>query len=339
MNLLVRVLAAPVLTFNNEATCPPQSSGAVIATTSGLTMQNSSSHETNQLVPSIEKLFHYIFPYVMKKTVVTVQLEYLQWEFEPYVVPEKIAISPSLYSRLDDCHGAGNCCRVPFDLVYTDYDRSRIETYDEKSCREMFGDASAENFNKNRDDLLKTLKEVVVTIKQGDREIKTRLHVKRNLVDYELSGRKSCPYLFIGGDRYFCGVHPFKPLHCWYPHMVVRVMKDEVDGEKKTTVNIGRMQYGRNHKFGCPVIFKEIPVSEDEGLFGGKDESHLYFDKQFQSDYEKLEWTSKSAASMGMTSSDNFVVGIHEVFRNQSNVIRSCLKSPSRPQVLLWSKS
>lgn len=301
-----------------------------------------SSQERSQLSQSIEKLFHYIFPYVRKETTVKV---FSKIQDEPifqrtYVVPEKVYVSGSLYSRIDDCHGAGNCCRVPFDLVYTPYDRERILSYDDKVYRDMYGADSADRFQANRENLLATLEPCAVEINSGGTSIRSTLYVKRNTVEFELSGTKSCPYLFIGGERYFCGVHPFKPLHCWYPHMVVRVTEKEIEGKLTTAVGIGRMQYGRNHKFGCPVLFKEVPLSEEEGLFQvGPDNSELYFKEQFASDIGKLEWTSRSANSLGMIAADNFVVGIDQVFRNQAQKIRSCLRSSDRPQIQLWSKS
>ena len=165
----------------------------------------------------------------------------------------------------------------------------------------------------------------------------TKIYVKRNSQINPLSGNQSCPYLFIGGDRYFCGVHPFKPLHCWMPHMVVRAHDPEGSNEK-ASVLIGRMQYGRNHKFGCPVLFEESLATEKAsgGLFdqAGTDGEH-YFEKQYQDDIDKLEWVSKSAASLGFSETSNVTVGIHDRLRGVKNSIRGCLAASNHVQIPL----
>lgn len=312
-----------------------------------------SAHDKNQLFGSIEKLFHYLMFGVTAETRIDVsetpdgENPVFSWTYRP---PKSISISPTLYTRLDACHGAGNCCRVEFDLIYTEYDRQRIVDYDEKEIARQFGQESADRFSKNRDHLLASLVEMTVHINQTIPMLNllgagvswfTKIYVKRNSEINPLSGNHSCPYLFIGGDRYFCGVHPFKPLHCWMPHMVVRAHDPEGSNEK-ASVLIGRMQYGRNHKFGCPVLFEESIATQKAsggGLFEelGTQGEH-YFDKQFQDDIDKLEWVSKSAASLGFSEKTNFVVGIHEKLAKSRNRIQSCLAASNLVQIPLETR-
>lgn len=308
-----------------------------------MTAANSSTHDRNQLAPSIDKLFHYLISYVVHDTTVRVFDEsgFIVYE-KKFLRPRSISISPTLYTRIDGCHGAGNCCRVPFDLVYTDYDYQRIVQFDRESSIKTFGDESTQRFDLYRDQLLNRLIPLRVSIEHHNPDVlvtwETRIWVQRNTTTFDLSGNKSCPYLFIGGDRYFCGVHPFKPLHCWYPHMVVRVTDPRVDGERPS-VTIGRMQYGRNHKFGCPVLFEESIASKGgNDLFGdlGQDGPY-YFDEQYKSDYEKLKWTANSAKSMGFMSHQNSVVHIHDAFDIASRQMMKALSSGNHQQITLFN--
>lgn len=295
----------------------------------------SSEGERKQLRESIDKLFHYLLSYVRYETKVEIMTEDGDEEIysNTFKVPSRVVISSSLYTRLDDCHGAGNCCRVPFDLVYTDYDYRRILNFDIKKAAETFGVDSANGFALHRGELLDTLVRLTVCFTQYHVGISSSwskdIYVKQNTKIFSMSGNKSCPHLIVGGDRYFCGVHPFKPLHCWYPHMVVRKSSDD------NSISIGRMQYGRNHKFGCPVLFKE---ASEGGIFDtpGTD-SESYFISQFQSDYEKLDWTSKSAESLGFNEHGNYAVSLSKEFMNSKNKIQMAIAS-GKDSIPLWEK-
>jgi Fe-S-cluster containining protein len=271
---------------------------------------------------------HYLMVYVNVPTAIRVYDDATQVYAKDFLPPTSITVSPTLYTRLDDCHGAGNCCRVPFDLVYTDYDRRRIIDYDHQKIANQFGQESADRFKVNRQHLLDSLVSLRTIITTAGKEWQTQLHVLRNTKVNNMSGTKSCPYLFIGGDRYFCGVHPFKPLHCWYPHMVVRA-NESGQPDVGPAVIIGRMQYGRNHNFGCPVLFtKSVQFhGTNVGLFDEPgDSGPHYFDQQFQDDIDKLSWTSNSAESMGFTAANNFCVGIDRSLASKRSVIKSCLE-------------
>jgi len=249
-----------------------------------------------------------------------------------YDAPESISISPTLYTRIDSCHGAGNCCRVPFDLIYTSFDYRRIVEYNHDSARFLFGESSANSFLRSRDDLLKTLEKAIVRINIDGKEIRSDLYIKRNRALSQMSGNYSCPYLVMSKDRYFCGVHPFKPLHCWYPHMTVNVLERE---NSPSTVAIGRRQYGRNHKFGCPVLF----TSPNEETGDIVDQSFDYLKEQFKSDVDKLKWTSDSAISLGITKEDNFACQISSVFEENRSQIKYNLERKAYEQIILWKKN
>ena len=311
-------------------------------------MPKPSVSNANQLVGSIDKLFHYLLVYVKRNTTVTCRVSdgtVYQKEFE---APSRISISPTLFTRLDGCHGAGNCCRVPFDLVYTEFDRSRIQNYDYELAVDSFGVESADRFLHSRDHLLESLERLDVVLSDKSCTWARNIWVKKNHTKNPMSGANSCTYLFMGEDRYFCSAHPFKPLHCWYPHMTVRVSQSQdiiaeslggrPGSKDRPTVSIGRMQYGRNHKFGCPVIFTETIEDPDERLFAGVGEQMpSYFASQFIGDVEKLRWTSDSAESLGFNSDRNFAVGIHEQFRSKETAIRHMLSSGKTSAIPLWS--
>lgn len=292
-------------------------------------MLSFSAGEKKQLASSIEKLFHYLLSGLKKETHVIVTSSGTIIYEKLYKPPTAIFISPSLYTRLDACHGAGNCCRVPFDLVYTKFDRQRIVEYDVGKVAAIFGKESADRFTENRSLLLSRLVEVDVWFAETgvDHTVQSKLYIQQNRELNKLSGTASCPYLFIGGDRYFCGVHPFKPLHCWWPHMVMRINKDD-NPAIGPSVHLGRMQYGRNHNFGCPVLFEESSsVVDSDSLFDEGSAGPTYFDLQYEDDIAKLEWTSRSAESLGFNNSSNFIVGVHSALRNASGKIRECLKT------------
>lgn len=325
--------------LNKAAHYQTQYSSAPSATLLGCNLTMTiSTHDSNQLAPSIDKLMHYLAVYVTSDTNIKVYNEYDEVVYErTFLTPTSVTVSPTLYTRLDDCHGAGNCCRVPFDLVYTAYDRERIIDYDHEKIASQFGAASANRFKSNREYLLASLDVLRTVIEVGGKSWQTNLYVKRNVSVNNMSGTKSCPYLFMGDDRYFCGVHPFKPLHCWYPHMVVRANDSGAEGIGPSVV-IGRMQYGRNHNFGCPVKFiKSVTHKNTDALLFDEpgDAGAHYFDEQYLSDIDKLQWTSRSAESLGFDQGNNFCVGIDLQLANKRSVIKSCLENDEHAHIPL----
>ncbi len=313
-------------------------------------MNKLSSSQLTQLEGSIEKLFHYLLACVTQDVTVYCEINDKQSYIQDFKAPRQIVISPSLYTRIDDCHGAGNCCRVPFDLVYTDYDRQRILSYDHKKVVKQFGVTAGAVFQENRRDLLDSLEPLRVAVTYdilgtgslvgfGGRE--TQIWVRLNSDVQPLSGRTSCPYLFRGDDRYYCGAHPFKPLHCWFPHMTIRSTQSRAaSGHTRSSVSIGRAQYGRNHNFGCPVIFIESGESayprEDIWPAPRHSVPNNYFDQQFQDDVDKLEWASKSTESLGFDRSSNAMVGMHDTLLSKQYVIERALASNIHSSITVW---
>lgn len=157
--------------------------------------------------------------------------------------PVRCTLSPTIY-RIDDCHGAGKCCMVPFDLIYTKFSWAKVVEYSDSG--EPY--ASANRF------LLDNHREVEITV--NGHPVTIYYLINDKIMPW--SEKTSCPLLKFNGEwaRFMCTAHFFKPLHCWYPHMVVR------RSEAKRSAFIGTMQYGRNHKFGCPVIFKDGTIQE-----------------------------------------------------------------------------
>ena len=232
---------------------------------------------------------------------------------------------------------------MPFDLVYTEYDRSRIINYDHNAAISKFGAKSAESFRSMRDDLLNTLErylfKIVSHTDAGDVESNSYIYVRKNVSINKLSGRKSCPYLTYSDDRYYCGVHPFKPLHCWYPHMVIRSDSVPDPMRDSASVMIGRMQYGRNHNFGCPVVFVESSSGRKDGLFEDVTSEKInqnYLDSQFEDDYGKLSWTSKSAITLGFNKDNSFVVDMPSEFLNKRGEIANRLLNDEKSTLVLW---
>jgi len=151
-----------------------------------------------------------------------------------------------------------------------------------------------------------------------------KLYIFRQVETSLFSGTYSCPFLIIGEDRYFCGIHPFKPLHCWMPHMTIVYHASKNGG--RGNLNIGRRQYGRNHKFGCPVKFQH--VEKDEYFTSG----------QHSEDYGKFKWISNSLESIGFTEDMNFGVGLHDKFINILPVIKDKLYRKEIIPLVMWSR-
>lgn len=280
--------------------------------------------DRTQLFDSCLKLLHYTLPFTAADLDLEFYLGTDHFGGASFPAPREILLSSSLFTRIDDCHGAGVCCRVPFDLIYSSFDRQRIEEFDYTRANKDYGLLSANQFKDNRTKLLSALEEVKVVV-NGVRSFS--LYVLRNRTINKLSSNTSCPFLAMGKDRYWCGVHPFKPLHCWMPHMTVRATESE--DRERPSVSIGRNQYGRNHKFGCPVQFIASKVAPE--VHEAANNNYFADGGQYDRDYAKLEWLSSCAASMGFTKSTNRAVGIHQEFQGRANTIRSLLTKGGDP--------
>lgn len=178
-----------------------------------------------------------------------------------YKAPKSISISQTLF-QTDSCQSSGKCCKVAFDLAYTEEGIERIN----KSV----------NSNQNARRLLDALKPVETEV--NGKSVKIWVHLNDEIARY--TGEKTCDFLehpdsgeFAG--RFICGIHggynrvfeSAQPFHCIAPHFVVRT---HTDGSSF----VGRMQFGRNWRFGCPVVFER---------------SLRYFEKDYTQDLDKLE--------------------------------------------------
>lgn len=281
-----------------------------------------SKSEINQLVLSIEKLLDYLLPFT--KIDLRVRVIYNDQTIDEFIVrhSNSIRISPLLFNRIDGCHGAGKCCMVPFDLVYTKHCMQRVVEFNPDNWSE-YGDESVKKFINYREHLLANHEIVTVCCEQirGDWRNTFPLYVKRNTEINHYSSKKSCPYLFNADERFYCGVHPFKPLHCWMPHMTIR--SNNLRSHSRPEVIISRLQYGRNHKFGCPVKF------DDHDCVHPK-----YLELQAKEDFNKFKRISNMLLSTGFTFMDNYGVGLFDDFDKVIKYLKFQI-SPMLP-VLLW---
>lgn len=211
---------------------------------------------------SINKLFGYVCLLAREDVHIVFDDKY---DFS-YQKPKNVIISGMLF-RTDSCHSSGRCCKVPFDLAYTHEGIRRIVYH-------TIADA-----DDNLAELLGALKKVKTSCNGHEVEV----HVHLNDKPARFTGTKTCDFLrkptegeFAG--KFICGVHTAKPFHCWAPHFVVR-QRDN------STSFISRMQFGRNHQFGCPVVFNS---------------SLQYFEKDYQQDIDKLKWMEDIAYDLGI---------------------------------------
>lgn len=210
---------------------------------------------------SIEKLFSYVG--LLAREDINILFDD-QYEYK-YPKVNRCIISPTLF-RTDSCHSSGRCCKVAFDLAYTEEGLARLAYALEKET------ANSEKLSS----ALKVVKTVI-----NNKSVMVKVHLNDKLAQY--TNAKTCDFLVKPDegefkDRFICGVHTFKPFHCWAPHFVVRKREDDC-------AFVGRMQFGRNHQFGCPVVF-------ENGM--------KYFDKDYNSDIQKLDQICDIADDMGV---------------------------------------
>lgn len=193
-----------------------------------------------------------------------------------YEAPQRAVISQTLF-RTDGCESSGKCCKVAFDLAYTKEGVARLEK------------AQTNNGN-SAGGCLHRLKKVSTTV--NGHEIEVHAHLNDKKARY--TGQKTCDFLENPQegpfkDKFICGLHggydrplnSAQPFHCIAPHLVVRMRGKP--GAK--TGFIGRMQFGRNWRFGCPVEFSR------DG----------YFKKDYRQDLDKLKMMDSIANDIGVS--------------------------------------
>lgn len=218
---------------------------------------------------SAEKLFGYV-GLLAKEPIHIVFDEQYEIKYEP---PKRAIISGTLF-QTDGCQSSGRCCKVAFDLIYTREGRDRV--------------AEAAKVSESAGRLFDALQPLETTVNGKPVEVWTHLNDK--VARY--TEAKTCDFLehpqegdFKG--KFICGVHggynkifeSAQPFHCIAPHFVVR---QRGDGSSF----IGRMQFGRNWRFGCPVVFQR---------------GDQYFDKDHQQDIDKLTMMQSIADDIGVS--------------------------------------
>jgi len=215
---------------------------------------------------SINKLFGYIGLLLKEDVVIEFDSKYSV----QYKAPRSVSISQTLF-QTDSCHSSGKCCKVAFDLAYTREGYSRAE--------------NAAIASESAAKLVSALVPVATEI--NGKKVEVWVHLNDKVARY--TGLKTCDYLENPQEgpfaqKFICGLHggynrvfeSAQPFHCIAPHFVVR---SRLDG----CSFIGRMQFGRNWRFGCPVVFKR-------GL--------EYFDKDYRQDLDKLLMMLRIAEDM-----------------------------------------
>jgi len=221
---------------------------------------------------SAEKLFGYVGLFV-KEPLKIVFNDVIDKSYEIVYEPMKnIIISQTLF-QTDSCHSSGKCCKVAFDLAYTREGYLRVVSAAEK--------------NANAKRLLENLKKIPAT--SNGKEFGLWVHFNDKEARY--TGLKTCDFLEHPDsgefkDKFICGVHggytrvfdSAQPAHCIFPHFICRKRSDY-------TSFVGRMQFGRNWRFGCPVVF-------NRGI--------EYFDKDYQQDIDKLKIMQLMASDLNV---------------------------------------
>lgn len=217
---------------------------------------------------SINKLFGYIGLLIKDDMTVVFDKNY---QIE-YKAPKSVSISQTLF-QTDSCHSSGKCCKVAFDLAYTREGYERVE-------RQKITNPTSTS-------LLAALKKVETEI--NGKSVDVWVHLNDKIARY--TGAKTCDFLenpsegpFAG--KFICGLHggynrifeSLQPFHCIAPHFVVR-------SRMSGCSFIGRMQFGRNWRFGCPVVFER----------GDK-----YFEKDYKLDLDKLRMMLAISKDMGV---------------------------------------
>lgn len=176
-------------------------------------------------------------------------------------VPESVTLSESFFWK-DNCVMCGKCC-MNETVVWTEEGLNRIMdclNYDEQ------GDNNADVGiikvdSADMEELSQLIEEKVVNINGQDRVFYVCPKDKRYAGQwhyFEGKGeRQRCHWMRELDGKFVCGIHPIRSVTCALPH--IRFYK--VKKTNRTVLRI--MQYGRNHKLGCPIEFGQ---ASEEGM-------------------------------------------------------------------------
>lgn len=176
-------------------------------------------------------------------------------------VPESVTISESFFWK-DSCIMCGRCC-MNETVVWTQEGLNRIIRYVD-----------------NPENLVNDSNVGVVKVSSSDIEELSALIQPQSIVingeprtfyvcpkDSVYSGqwhyfegkgeRQRCHWMRELDGKFCCGIHPIRSVTCALPHMRFYY------ASKTNRTFLRMMQYGRNHKLGCPIEFGEV---SEEGM-------------------------------------------------------------------------
>lgn len=178
-----------------------------------------------------------------------------------YDPPLSVTISESFFWK-DNCIMCGRCC-MNETVVWTDEGLNRIIRYiDTPPNAENSSDEGVLRISsEDLEDLSTILVPQVLTINGVERTF--YVCPKDSRYDgqwhyFEGKGdRQRCHWMRELDGKFCCGIHPVRSVTCALPHMRFYHAK------KTNRTFIRMMQYGRNHKLGCPIEFGEV---SEEGM-------------------------------------------------------------------------
>ena len=171
------------------------------------------------------------FEYIGKLAVNPVEIEFHERELT-LTPPKEIKIS-ELFFRSAVCKQCGRCCgkfdKVKYWCIFSESDLKNIE------------------FKLPANTRVKWRKEITEdVIKVDGREYP---------IYYFKHDKEHCQFL-KDNKVTVCELHQCKPLHCRFPPIKLKQIKDRVYVTKEA--------YGRNYRFGCPIKFKPFDRQEFE---------------------------------------------------------------------------
>lgn len=173
-------------------------------------------------------------------------------------VPRAVTLDESFFWS-DSCVQCGRCC-MNETVVWTQEGLNRILDYIERDEQgeNNAGVGIVRVAPEDIEELSEKLVEKTININGVDRifyEFPRDSAYAGQWQYFEGRGdRQRCHWLRKLGDKFCCGLYPIRSVTCALPHL--RFM--HIAKTNRTVIRT--MQYGRNHRLGCPAEFK--PVEE-----------------------------------------------------------------------------
>ena len=205
-------------------------------------------------INSVDKLLDYISK-VSKEPIIVNGKSFIS---EP---PRSVTISPSFFWK-DSCIMCGRCC-MNETIVWTQEGLKRIMNYmDSLSNQNNDSDVGIVRISdEDLSDLSSIIQQHTINIQGEDRVIyvcpKDSAYSGQWHYFEGKGDRQRCHWMRELDGKFCCGIHPIRSVTCALPHI-------RFYGVKKTNRTVLRMmQYGRNHKLGCPIELGEV---SEEGM-------------------------------------------------------------------------